>query len=51
MKYLISGATGFVGQHLLNHLRGEGHEVEIISRQPGIGRDWTMESLERSWSH
>lgn len=45
MKYLISGATGFVGTHLLKHLRGEGQEVEIISRQPGIGRDWTMESL------
>lgn len=28
MNYLISGATGFVGTHLLNHLRGEGQEVQ-----------------------
>jgi uncharacterized protein (TIGR01777 family) len=45
MNYLISGATGFVGTHLLNHLRGEGHAVEVISRRPNVGRDWTMESL------
>ena len=45
MNYLISGATGFVGTHLLNHLRGEGQEVEVISRRPNVGCDWTMESL------
>ncbi len=45
MNYLISGATGFVGTHLLNHLRGEGQEMQVISRRPNVGRDWTMESL------
>ena len=45
MNYLISGATGFVGTHLLNHLRGRGQGVEVISRRPNVGCDWPMESL------
>ena len=45
MNYLISGATGFVGTHLLNHLGGRGHGTEVISRRPNVGCDWTMESL------
>jgi hypothetical protein len=45
MNYLISGATGFVGTHLLNHLSGRGHGTEVISRRPDVGCDWTMESL------
>ena len=45
MNYLISGATGFVGTHLLNHLRGGGLGVEVISRRPNVGCEWTMESL------
>lgn len=45
MNYLISGATGFVGTHLLNHLRGRGQGAEVISRRPNVGCDWTLESL------
>ena len=45
MNYLISGATGFVGTHLLNHLGGRRHGTEVISRRPNVGCDWTMESL------
>ncbi len=45
MKYLISGATGFVGTHLLNHLRRLGQGVELISRRPHVGCDWTRDSL------
>ncbi|RJO59339.1 NAD(P)-dependent oxidoreductase [Candidatus Parcubacteria bacterium] len=32
MKLLISGATGFVGKHLVKNLREAGHEISIITR-------------------
>lgn len=42
MKVLITGAGGFVGRHLLNHLRATEHEVH------GMGRD--LKSLDLSSS-
>lgn len=33
MKVLITGATGFIGQRLTNHLLGKGFDVNIISRK------------------
>jgi uncharacterized protein len=35
MKILITGATGFIGQHLVNLLRTN-HELLLISRQPKL---------------
>lgn len=35
MKILITGATGFIGQYLVNLLRSE-HELLLISRQPKL---------------
>lgn len=32
-RYILSGATGFIGSHLLRRLLNEGHEVAIISRK------------------
>lgn len=32
MKLLVSGATGFIGQHLIKRLLNEGHEICIITR-------------------
>ena len=32
-RILITGSAGFVGSHLLNHLRKEGHDVWGIERQ------------------
>lgn len=32
MKILLTGATGFVGSHLLRHLLREGHQVTILKR-------------------
>ncbi|XP_074544400.1 epimerase family protein SDR39U1 [Halichoeres trimaculatus] len=38
MRFLIGGGSGFVGRELTNLLKGKGHEVTIISRQPGPGK-------------
>src|SRR5690348_16187066 len=35
MRALITGVTGFVGRHLLQHLREAGDEVSGIGRKPG----------------
>jgi dihydroflavonol-4-reductase len=36
MKYLVTGATGFLGRHLTRQLRGEGHTVLALARHaPG----------------
>ncbi|HEW97188.1 MAG: epimerase [Candidatus Parabeggiatoa sp. nov. 3] len=34
MKILLTGATGFIGQHLLSALLAEGHEIVACVRQP-----------------
>ena len=30
MNYLITGATGFIGQHLVRYLLDKGHEVNCL---------------------
>ncbi|XP_036374839.1 epimerase family protein SDR39U1 isoform X1 [Megalops cyprinoides] len=45
MRVLVGGGSGFVGRELTRLLRKEGHEVTIISRQPGPGRI-TWDDLE-----
>lgn len=35
MKALVTGAAGFVGPHLANHLHDEGDEVVLVDRQDG----------------
>ncbi|XP_061775548.1 epimerase family protein SDR39U1 [Nerophis ophidion] len=38
MRVVIGGGTGFVGRELIRLLRDKGHEVTVISRQPGPGK-------------
>jgi uncharacterized protein (TIGR01777 family) len=33
-SFLVTGATGFIGQRLVKSLLGEGHRVTVLSRQP-----------------
>jgi nucleoside-diphosphate-sugar epimerase len=40
MKILVTGASGFVGSHLLRRLSGSGHQIVALSRTPdSAGRD------------
>ncbi|XP_044144243.1 epimerase family protein SDR39U1 [Bufo gargarizans] len=42
MRVLIGGGSGFIGQSLSQLLKSRGHQVTIISRQPGQERiTWT----------
>ncbi len=34
MKFLVTGATGYVGSHLINRLLKEGHSLNVIVRSP-----------------
>lgn len=34
MRIVITGGTGLIGQALVNHLAGDGHQVVIVSRNP-----------------
>jgi dihydroflavonol-4-reductase len=34
VKILVTGATGFIGQHLVNQLIKDGHEVTVLVRKP-----------------
>jgi uncharacterized protein len=38
MRIVIAGASGFLGTHLLRHLRSHGHQVTaLVRREPGAG--------------
>lgn len=45
MKLLVTGATGFVGQHIVPKLLGHNHEVTVTSRseEKVSGFDWQKE--------
>jgi len=34
-RFLVTGAAGFIGSHLVEYLRTEGHEVTGMDRRPG----------------
>ena len=33
-KIALTGATGFLGQHLLNHLIAQGYIINALTRKP-----------------
>ena len=39
MKIAITGATGFVGTHLLDAALGQGHSIQALTRRPQPARD------------
>ena len=57
-RYLVTGATGFLGRHLVSALRIQGHHVRALVREPGattsaetetaIGDILDRESVERA---
>ena len=34
MNILLTGGTGFIGSHILIKLLAEGHQIEILARNP-----------------
>jgi len=38
MRYLVTGATGFIGSRVARQLREAGHEVVALVRDPGRAR-------------
>ena len=49
LKLAVTGATGFVGQHLLNLALGEGYAVQALTRRPQPPRDgvtWIQGALD-----
>ncbi len=34
MKILITGGSGFIGQHLCRRLAAHGHDLVVLSRRP-----------------
>jgi nucleoside-diphosphate-sugar epimerase len=50
LKLALTGATGFVGSHLLDRALGEGHEVRALTRRaqpPRQGVTWIDGALDR----
>lgn len=52
MKIVIAGAHGFIGKHLVPHLREGGHDVVCLTRQPNTGEPfWDPEKGQLDPSH
>ncbi|XP_040824478.1 epimerase family protein SDR39U1 isoform X3 [Ochotona curzoniae] len=47
MRVLVGGGTGFVGTALTQLLRARGHEVTLVSRQPGPSRITWNETFQK----
>ncbi len=45
MRIVLSGATGFLGQHLVDRLCAEGHSVALLARRPVTGLPASVETF------
>lgn len=46
MKTLVIGATGFIGQHLVDALGAAGHGVRVLARKPEAAQDLAARGAE-----
>jgi uncharacterized protein YbjT (DUF2867 family) len=51
MRILLTGATGFIGQHLLHALLAEGHQVVCAGRKPPAGSHPHLRWLHADFAH
>ncbi len=45
MRITLSGATGFLGKHLMQELLASGHSIALLTRQPVLGLPDAVESF------
>lgn len=50
MRILLTGATGFIGSHILEALLREGHRVVMVSRRPLPRDESAVQSLRKDFS-
>lgn len=50
MRILLTGASGFIGRHLLEALLAEGHQVVCATRKPIAGNDPRMSSIHADFA-
>ena len=50
MNILISGATGFIGQHLVQRLKQGHHTIKVLSRD-GVRASQKLEVSAYSWNY
>jgi len=48
MKILVTGGTGFIGQRLVTYLVGEGHEIQLLTRDIARAKKQFGEALVES---
>lgn len=46
MRFLVTGATGFIGTHLCHRLVADGHQVVALVRTPGKAHRLPAEGVE-----
>ncbi|NCD34123.1 MAG: NAD-dependent epimerase/dehydratase family protein [Spartobacteria bacterium] len=46
MKLAITGATGFIGSHVVDQALARGYKVRILTRRPITREDWLQDNVE-----
>lgn len=48
MKYLVTGSSGFIGTHLVNTLKKQGHHIRLLDPKDGSGDIRDLQLLSQS---